>query len=153
MADERIIEHSKEVYTTLCAALEAREWVYDKDEENLRVSFGVSGDDIPMHLYISIEPEMQLIRVVSPLPFAMNEEKRIEGAVAACSASYNMLDGNFDYDVSSGKIFFRLTASYRNSRIGEGMFHYLITIACDMVDKYNDKFLALDKGIISLSDF
>ena len=29
----------------------------------------------------------------------------------------------------------------------------MISCACAMVDKYNDQFLALDKGIMSIADF
>ena len=47
----------------------------------------------------------------------------------------------------------RMTASFRDSLIGEGLFLYLIFWSCEMVDKYNDQFLALDKGIMSIADF
>ena len=48
MAEEIKMDLAKEVYATLCAALDRREWHYEKDEENLVVHFGVSSDDIHM---------------------------------------------------------------------------------------------------------
>lgn len=153
MVDEKKMELAKQVYQTLCAAIERREWNFGKDEEKLLVHFGVSGDDIPMQFILIVDAERQLIRLMSPLPFKMSESKRMEGAIATCAASFGMVDGSFDYDLSDGRIVFRMTASFRESIIGEGLFQYMISCSCAMVDKYNDQFLALDKGIIGITDF
>lgn len=153
MADEKKMELAKQVYATLCAAIDKREWNYQKDEDKLVAYFGVSGDDIPMQFILIVDAERQLIRVMSPLPFKMSESKRMEGAIATCVASYGMADGSFDYDLSDGTIVFRMTASFRESLIGEGLFQYLISCSCAMVDAYNDKFLAIDKGLLSITDF
>lgn len=153
MVDEKKMELAKQVYQTLCEAIERREWNFGKDEEKLLVYFGVSGDDIPMELILIVDAERQLIRLMSPMPFKMSESKRMEGAIATCAASFVMADGNFDYDLSDGTIVFRMTASFRESLIGEGLFQYMISCSCAMVDKYNDQFLALDKGIMSITDF
>jgi len=153
MVDEKKMELAKQVYQTLCEAIERREWNFGKDEEKLLVHFGVNGDDIPMQFILIVDAERQLIRVMSPLPFKMSEAKRMEGAIATCAASFGMADGSFDYDLSDGTIVFRMTASFRESLIGEGLFQYLISCSCAMVDKYNDQFLALDKGIMSITDF
>lgn len=153
MVDEKKMELAKQVYQTLCTAIERREWHYDKDEDKLLVHFGVNGEDIPMQFILLVDAERQLIRLMSPLPFKMSESKRMEGAIATCAASYGMVDGSFDYDLSDGTILFRMTASFRESLIGEGLFQYMISCSCAMVDKFNDKFLALDKGLIDISDF
>lgn len=153
MMDENKIILAKQVYQTLCEAIERRGWSFEKDEERLLVHFGVRGEDIPIQLVLVVDIKRQLIRVLSPLPFKMSEEKRMEGAIAACAASYGMIDGSFDYDIFDGSITFRMTASFMESIIGEGLFQYLISCCCAMVDKYNDRFLALDKGSISITDF
>ena len=153
MVDEKKMELAKQVYRTLCEAIEKREWDFEKEEEKLLVHFGVSGDDIPMQFILLVDAERQLIRLISPMPFKMSESKRMEGAIATCAASFCMVDGSFDYDLSDGTIVFRMTASFRESLIGEGLFQYMISCSCAMVDKYNDQFLALDKGIMSITDF
>lgn len=153
MVDEKKMELAKQVYQTLCDAIERREWNFGKDEEKLLVHFGVSGDDIPMQFILIVDAERQLIRLMSPMPFKMSESKRMEGAIATCAASFGMADGSFDYDLSDGTIVFRMTASFRESLIGEGLFLYLISCSYVMVDKYNDQFLALDKGVMSITDF
>ncbi len=151
--DDNKMMQAQMVYQMVCAALDARKWSYKKDDADRIVRFGVRGDDLPMELAIAVDAQRQLVRVMSPMPFEMAEEKRVEGAVAVCAATYGMVDGSFDYDVSKGVIAFRMTASYRESIIGEGMIHYLIDCTCAMMDRYNDRFLALNKGIMSLEDF
>jgi len=153
MADENKIALAKNVYNTLCAAIERREWRFDKDEENLVVHFGVSGDDIPMQFIMVVDAERQLIRLLSPMAFKMSESKRMDGAIATCVASFGLADGSFDYDLADGTIVFRMTASFRESSIGEGLFQYMISCSCAVVDEYNDKFLAIDKGLMSITDF
>lgn len=153
MVDENKIALAKNVYNTLCAAIERREWRFDKDEENLVVHFGVSGDDIPMQFIMVVDAERQLIRLLSPMAFKMSESKRMDGAIATCVASFGLADGSFDYDLADGTIVFRMTASFRESSIGEGLFQYMISCSCAVVDEYNDKFLAIDKGLMSITDF
>ena len=151
MADK--MKQAQLVYQTVCAALDARNWKYGKDEAKLLVHFGVNGDDIPMQFIIVVDADRQLIRIMSPLPFKMSEDKRIEGAVATCATTYGMVDGGFDYDLSDGSITFRMAASFRESVFGEGLIQYMISCSCAMVDKYNDQFLALSKDILSLENF
>lgn len=153
MIDEKRMEQAGQVYKTLCDAIERRGWTFNRDDERLMVHFTVSGEDIPMKLILVVDAGRQVIRLLSPLPFSMSEEKRMEGAIAACVASFGMADGSFDYDLYDGKIVFRMTASFMDSTIGEELLQYMISCSCAMVDKYNDQFLAIDKGLMSIDDF
>ena len=150
--DEKMIR-AKEVYEKLCAAIEARDWKYEKKEEDLVVVFSVSGEDIPMHFVIKVDANRSLVRITSPLMFHMPEEKRVDGAIASCAASFGLADGSFDYDLSDGSIAFRMTATYRDSEISEKMLQYMISCACHVVDLYNDKFLMLSLGKIDVDAF
>ena len=153
MADEKMTALAARMYAQLCATLDNRNWRYEKDEEKKLVHFRVSGDDLPMNLIVIVDTDRQAVRVLAPLDYKMPEDKRMEGAIATCVASYGMVDGSFDYDLSNGRISFRMTASFRDSILGERLFAYLIDCSCAMVDQYNDKFLALGKGMISINDF
>ena len=153
MADEMKMKLAKQVYNTICEALDNRDWHYGKEEDELLVHFGVNGEDIPMNFILVVDAERQLVRLMSPLAFKMSEDKRVEGALATCAASYGLVDGSFDYDMSDGEIVFRMTASFRESEIGEGLFQYMISCSCATVDRYNDQFLALNKGMLTINDF
>ena len=151
MADKKML--AQQVYQTVCAALEARDWKYKKEEADLLVRSGVRGDDLPIEFVIAVDEERQLIRVLSPLPFKMSEDNRVDGAIAVCAANFGMVDGSFDYDLANGRIVFRMTASFRESTIGQLLIQYMISCTIAMVDEYNDKFLALNSGVMKVEAF
>lgn len=153
MADVNEIARAKTVYNNLCAALDQRDWKYKRHDDDLTITFGVAGDDLPMDFIFIVDEDRQLLRVFSKLPFSVPEDKRMDLAIATCAATYGLADGSFDYNISKGTIFFRLTTSFRQSNIGNEMFNYLIGISEAVVDDYNDKFFALSKGLLSLEDF
>ena len=153
MAEQNEIMRAKETYETLCAAIENRGWTFDRHVDKLVIDFTVSGEDIPMDFVVIVDEKRQLIRLVSLLPFTVPEDKRVAGAVMACAASYGLADGNFDFDMADGRMYFRQTASFRGGRVGEGLFHRMISVACSTVDRYNDSMLRVCKGMLSLEDF
>ena len=153
MVDELKMARAQAVFALLCTAIERRNWTYEKEEDKLLVHFVVNGDDLPIQLALLVEADKELITLLSPLPFNMSEEKRMEGAIAACAASFGMADGSFDYDIREGGIVFRLVASYRGSTLSEGVLHYMISCAMAMVEKYNDRFFGLENGTISIGEF
>ena len=152
MADEKEMKKAVEMYGVLCKALDERNWHYQKEEEKLTVKFNVTGDDLSMRFSIVIDPNRQLFRLFSWLPFKM-KERRMEGAKACCYINHRLIDGCFDYNMEDGSVLFRMVASYRDSLIGTGLVAYLIDCACGTMDKYNDKFLMLEKGMMEPKDF
>ena len=90
----------------------------------------------------------------------MPEDKRVEFALAVCAANYTLIDGSFDYNIRNGKILFRMTSSYRGGIFSENlifitkdMFKYMIAVAISTVEKYNDKFLMIAKGRMTIQQF
>ena len=153
MADEKALARAKQVYADLCAALDHRNWKYNKREDDLVVTFGVNGNDIPMDFHLAVDADRWLIRLMSRLPFNVEADHRMDLAIATCAVNYKLADGSFDYDLATGRIAFRLTASYRESTIGEGLFNYLISCSCQTVDEYNEQFLRVGSGTVELGDF
>ena len=153
MADEKNLKLAKSVYNSLCEMLDEKNVRYDKQQDDLIISFITGGDDIPMQFLVKVDAERELIRVLSPIPVTFGEEKRVEGAIATCHATYTLADGSFDYDFQTGKVLFRLTSSYMDSLISKNLFEYMIIIAIHTVDKYNDKFFMLAKGQMSIEEF
>lgn len=153
MSDVNKQQRAKAVYDTLCAAIEARDWTYRKEEEKLLVFFGVNGKDLPMRFIMTVDVGRQLIRLLSPLPFEFSDEKRVEAAVATTAVNFLLADGSFDLSLQRGACWFRLTASFAESDIGEGLFQHMISYSCVAVDAFNDRLEALAKGEMSLSEF
>lgn len=158
MADAAKIEKAREVQSTLRSFLDKVDFTYSVDEEEeengkfiLRLT--INGDDIPMNFIYIIDAERELISVYSPMPFKVPEDKRMDMAVAICVGTWGLNDGSFDYNILKGSISFRQTVSYANSQVGEALFFYLVKRGSDIVDQYNDRFLALTKGTMSLDQF
>ena len=142
-----------EAYRTLCEALDRRNWKYEKVEDELLVHFGVTGDDLPIQYVIYVDVERQLIRLFSTMPFDIDVDKRIDGAIAACHASSGLKDGSFDYDLSNGQITYRMTQAFVDSDINVAIVNYMIDFSGTVVDKFNDRFFALNKGYLTIEKF
>ncbi len=153
MADEKDMKEAKVVYETMCSALEEHEWKFKRFDDDMTISLGVKGDDLPMDIVMMVRADAKVVSLFSPVPFKIAEDKRVEAALAVCVANYGLVNGSFDYDIADGEIRFRVTSSYRESLIGGELFNYMLHIAINTVDKYNDRFLMISKGIINFEKF
>ena len=95
----------------------------------------------------------EIVVLYSALPLAFEEPIRQVGAIAVSSANNRLADGSFDYNIKDGAVFFRMSASYRESKIGKELLEYMIRCSSMTVDRYNDKLLMLSRGILTLDDF
>ena len=144
------MEQAKQVYQKIINMLDNRGWKYERHDEDLVIASGVTGEDLPIAFIFAVKPQNHLVQFLSKIPVTMPEEKRIDGAIAACAASNHLIDGSFDYDVMNGSIVFRLTSSYLNSDISEDLLEYMLMVSAATIDEYNDKFLMLAKGMITI---
>lgn len=153
MANQMGPEQAEKVYEQLCAALDRKEIPYDKSEEDLTAIIEIPGEDFPIKIILRVDEDDMALLVFSPLPFRMSEEKRMEGAIAACAVTNKLTDGGFDYNLPDGSIVFRAGACYAGCTLGEDLFHRMIALAYGVVEEYNDKFFALNKGYINVNEF
>ena len=65
MADAKNLKQARAVYSTLCEMLDDRSWHYKKDEENLSISCGVRGDNLPISIRMKIDAERLLVMLFS----------------------------------------------------------------------------------------
>ena len=152
MSDVKMARAQK-VYATMCQALDARDWKYQRDDEALRIRCTAQGDDLPMEVQIIIDADRQLISLLSHLPFVIPEEKRLDVAIAVSIANNGLVDGSFDYDIGDGHMFFRMTSSFIESEIGNDLFLYMLFCSLQTIDVYNDRFLMLGKDLMTLKQF
>lgn len=153
MADEKQLKQAQETFSTLCQTLDGHKWRYKKDEDDLSIECGAQGDDLPMEITLKVDADRQLFLLLSRLPFVTPEDKRLDTAVAVSFVNNMLVDGSFDYDIKSGHMIFRMTNSFLESKLGEDAFSYMLFCSCKTIDDYNDKFLMLSKGMMSLEQF
>ncbi len=153
MVDEKIMKQAKAVYETICQTLSSRDWNFTRHDDDLVITCGARGEDLPIDILIAVNPRAQVVSLFSSMPFKIAEDKRVDAALAVCIANYGLVNGSFDYDLSDGEIRFRVVSSFRESILGEELFNYMVLVAASTVDDYNDKFLMLSKGMFSVQQF
>jgi hypothetical protein len=151
MSDQQLRD-AMATYEALCEALDNRKWKYTKEEKDLLVRFDVAGDDLQMSFLMMVDADRRLVRMMSWLPFKATKNPD-DVSCAILQANYRMVAGSFDFNYKDGSIAYRLTASYQGAILGEGAFNYLVNCAANTVDDYNDEFLMLEKGEITLEQF
>lgn len=151
--DEKNVQQAKKVYGTLLSALEKRGWTCKKNEEELMLEVGIVGDDLPMDLRVHVNADRQLVTLYCTMPFKLSDDAIVTGALAICYINDHLPDGSFDLDISTGRICFRLTFTFRESLISEEAFYYMLDCSTYVVDEFNDKLLMIGKGMLSLEDF
>lgn len=152
MDDANLQKQAKQTFDTLCRMLDNKQWHYQKDVESYTINCGVQGDDLPMDISIEVDAQRQLIVLLSIIPFTVPEDARMDMAMAICAANAYIVDGSFDYDVTRGRIIFRMTSSFRDSLISEDLFEYMLVVSCNTIDDCNDKFLVACKKHMTVDE-
>lgn len=153
MEDERKQKLAQNVYSNICSMFEDMNFNHERDDEKLVIRSTVHGDDIPMDMVIIVNPDAQTVSFFSPMPFKVPDDKISEMAIAIAIANNGLRNGSFDFDISDGKIIFRMTACYIDSILGKELYRMMLIVSSNTIDRYNDKFLMLSKGMISLEQF
>lgn len=153
MEDERKQKLAQNVYSNICSMFEDINFNHERDDEKLVIRSTVHGDDIPMDMVIIVNPDAQTVSFFSPMPFKVPDDKISEMAIAVAVANNGLRNGSFDFDISDGKIIFRMTACYIDSILGKELYKMMLIVSSDTIDRYNDKFLMLSKGMVSLEQF
>ncbi len=141
------------IYEMIKKHLQDNDFKFKSHDEDLAVSFTVQGEDLPQPTVIRVIDERELVRVDSPIPVNMPEDKRFEAAVAVAVANNSLLNGNFDFDMEDGSITYRVTQSYVGTDISEDTLTYIMGVVFLTTDEYNDKLFMLGKGMMSLEQF
>ena len=153
MSEENKKVHAAEVMKTLCDVLARKGISSEKTEDGNGVHFSIDSGDFQIFIMFKIDADEQVLKIYSPLPFAFDENKRLEGAIAVNGASFGMAMGNFDYNLATGEVTYRNALCFENSEITDERIDIMLNFAILTVDKYNDKFYALKKGIIDVTEF
>lgn len=151
--DPRKLNEAKVMYGTLCSALDNMKWRYNKEEENLIVRTSAVGDDLSMKLYMKVDAGRSVMYLKSGMPFPVPKDRIEDLAHAVLIANWAMLNGSFEMDLSDGYVAFKVVVPFMESMISEKVCHYMIEMSCNMIDKFNDKFLAVVENRMTIAEF
>ena len=145
--------YAQRAFDTLCLALDNMKWKYKRDEANRVVTTTAIGNDLTINLRMVVSEDRRLMYVKSVLPFDVPEAKRETVGKALHFANYSMLNGCFEYDQPNGKVGFRIIVPFFDCDLSQEVYRYAVILTCQMVDKFNDKILALVQGSMTLQEF
>ena len=148
MAD---IEKAKDVFEVFKNYLTDKDIHFQADDGSLTIRLVVQGEDLPQPTFIRVMPDKEVVRITSPIPSNIPQEKRTDAAVV--SANYGMINGCFDLDMSDGEIYYRCAQGYMGTDFSDELAAYMLRMVFLITDEYNDKFFLLGKGLLSLEDF
>ncbi len=154
--DPKRIENTQKNAEVLRSMLDHRNLKYSVEEQtdartHIRIHF--AGEDMPMTLHIILRTDRQIASVLSVMPFLIAEEHRSDAAIAVAAANHGLIDGSFDLNLNTGEIRFRLTSCYIGSVLSEPLFSYLMFVSAETIDRYNDRFMKLNSGEMTLEQF
>ena len=144
---------TKQVYQTAIKAFDEINWHYNRDDENQIITCNVSGEDLTIKIFYRVCTDRNIMYVKSAMPFTVNEKKRMELCVAVAIANFTMLNGSFELDISDGYLGFKILCPFMDMTPTTEVCKYLINLTCRMTDIYNDKFLAVANGTMTLNQF
>lgn len=153
MADAKMTKQAKNVLKTLCKVLDREKLKYNVDEKDCTLSIAMQGADLPIRIMFKSDADRGIITGISHLDYVVAEDKRYDMAVAVTMVNYRLVMGSFDYDLSKGKILYRMTTAFMDSVIGEAAMKTLFFCIASTVERYNDKFLKLSMGAYDLAGF
>ncbi len=138
------MEHK--VFEEICALLEELSWSYEKDEEKFLARCTVQGEELPLPLNIMVEPGQKVVVFLCMLPFEIFPERRLDIALEVSRINCLLADGSFDFDITTGSLYFRVTAGYFDCDLSPDAHRYLLSCALQTADRYGGKLLALVRG-------
>lgn len=146
------MEMAKTVYDSLCSVLDKMNIKYDKIEDKLAILVGYKGQDMNHDLVIVVNAKSEIVQIYEKMPYSIDPNRAADVAKAVCYVNSRLLFGHFVYNVED-KLSFELTQIYTGSLIGEELLQRMILLLIRIVEDYDDKFMALNKGYLKPEDF
>ena len=144
------LERAAQVYQLIKSHLSSKGMKFDPHDDDKVITMTAQGEDLPMPVLIRVIGDREVLHISSPLPGRIPEDKRIDTAVALAAINNHLMNGNFDLDLDSGLVVYRVCQSFHDNDISEEQIHYLLAIVFITMDEYNDTLFMMAKGMLTL---
>ena len=144
------LERAAQVYQLIKSHLSSKGMKFEPHDDDKVITMTAQGEDLPMPLLIRVIGDREVLHISSPLPGRIPEDKRIDTAVALAAINNHLMNGNFDLDLDSGLVVYRVCQSFHDNDISEEQIHYLLAIVFITMDEYNDTLFMMAKGMLTL---
>ena len=147
-------KQAKRCFNTITQALDEMGWKYTADENTLSVKYDAYGEDLISSYILTIDAEKETLNLTCSLPYRAPRNDRGDFAKAVALANSRFYNGSFEFNPNTRSVLYRMTTFIKGGmEPTTETIKYMIDTACDTVDKYNDKFLAVGKGYLTLDQF
>ena len=144
------LERATQVYQLIKSHLSSKNMRFEPHDDDQVITMTAQGEDLPMPVLIRVIGDREVLHISSPLPGRIPEDKRIDTAVALAAINNHLMNGNFDLDLDSGLVVYRVCQSFHDNDISEEQIHYLLAIVFITMDEYNDTLFMMAKGMLTL---
>lgn len=151
METEQQKNEAKEMYKTMCDALDEIGWNYEKDEKTLNVTMGVDCETVSINLMSFVDEESSTICTLSILPFSVPSSRVIDVIVVIGMINCTLIDGRFTF-TTGGNITYSTCMGYKNSFISKEAVEYLVYVSCAALDAYSDMLMAVAEDRMSIME-
>lgn len=144
---------AEKIFNTICETFDTRQWKYSTNAEDWYVHISLQGDGIPYEFVLFADAPREVIRLLCFFPDKFDVDRRVDGAMACCAATYAIDDGSFDFNLKAGSVLFRMAYSYKSSVLGKEVIEHMADYGIATVDKVFTELSSLCKGYMSLTEF
>lgn len=151
MEDEnRLI--AEETFDTLCGTLDEMNWNCDIDREKLQIATRIKSDGLPFNLRMVMDVEREFMLLYATFDFNIPVDKIAECALCLCMINDNLVDGTFDLNVTSGRLRFRMSLSFRDGLVSAESCGGFLALAVHIINEYSEKLQMAAAGQLSAAE-
>ncbi len=139
------------LFEKMCRMLEDRKIKFQTD--GLTATVLMKTQDLPICLIIKVDSECAELKIESPLPFYVPEQRRTDVALAVNFINGILVDGCFEFNMMNGAIDFRLSNTVIGCELSEEAIKSMFHAALFTVDDFNEKLFGIACNRISIGEF
>lgn len=145
-------KEAQAVLNVFAEVLDKRLWHYERDDAQYMIRLKVIGNDLPMQLIIRADAVQGTVMLCSQMPVVISCEKILEAAMIVNAYNDGRAFGSLELNPANGIIIFRLSTNIAKAMLNAETCIRIIDFALKQIDTYNDKFILLNVGRLSMEE-
>jgi len=149
--EEKDLKVAQGLYDTYCKVLEDLGFTFEKKPEDYLAIVRISGKDMPHRVIFRINTQAEVIHLIEYLPFEIDEAYVKEVALAMGYINNTIVTGKVSL-TPKNEVLFEMTNFYTESLISKALIEKMLRWFVLIVEDYDDKIAAVNKGYIKAID-
>ena len=144
---------ANKVYKLLKQVCDGYKLNYNSDDQRRTINFDVKGDHLDVSHKVVVHENLELVYVLSTMPFKAQEPYANDLAQAANLINSYLAVGSMDFNVKTNQVVFRIASNYTEMEMTKEAAAALILYTYSTVNKYNNYLHQVATGKITLNKF